>query len=759
MKRFYPLLFFVVINFLFFFQFFIHGQLPIPADTITGLYHPYRDFYAKEYPNGMPYDNSLITDPVRQQYPWKELGLGLLKSGTLPVWNPYSFAGTPFVANFQSAVFYPVNILFTLLPFSQAWSLLILIQPLLAGIFMFYYLRYLRIHTYASFLGGIVFAFSGFSVAWLEWGTIVQTGLWLPLILLAKEKLISKRTWQWMVVLIFAEVSMLFAGHLQTFFYAFVLSFFYLVIRIYQEKKRTKHPVNFLKSQVITFGITGSVMVLITVIQWLPTITFILLSARELDQIQWQKEGWFLPWQHLIQFIAPDFFGNPATLNYWGVWNYGEFIGYIGIIPLVFSLYAIFFRRDNKTYFSASLLALSFLFVLPTFIAKIPFLLSIPFLSSSQPTRLIFIIDFLLSFLAALGLDLYLKEKKRIYIPLGAILVLLVFLWLFVLKIIPSGVTLENLLVAKRNIYLPTVFLLVSMSLCIPLIFKKQKWLTNYIVLGLILVTLFDLFRFFSKFTAFSDKEYLYPMTKTISFLQKQQKPFRIMSLDSRILPPNFSTLYRIETIEGYDPLYLRSYGEFISSLEKGKPDISGPFGFNRIITPRSYSSQLIDLLNVKYMLSLDDIQSPKLKKVFEEGQTKVYENTQVMPRVFFVNNTSLATTKADALERLLAKEINLRKTAVIDGSSDNNNEFPYTLSQDNANKQLDIISYSENKIVLKTSTPVDSLLVLSDVYYPTWKAKIDGVTMVKIWKVNYTFRGIVVPKGEHTVEFYNTLF
>jgi len=81
----------------------------------------------------------------------------------------------------------------------------------------------------------------------------------------------------------------------------------------------------------------------------------------------------FLPFQNLIQFVTPDFFGNPATLNYWGVWNYAEFVGYIGIIPLVVTFFALFFRHDKKTLFYGSLFFLSLLFSFPTFFAKIPY--------------------------------------------------------------------------------------------------------------------------------------------------------------------------------------------------------------------------------------------------------------------------------------------------------------------------------------------------------------------------------------------------
>src|SRR5438105_9170266 len=99
MKKALPFLFTLVICTLFFAPFFFKQLLPIPSDTITGLYNPFRDLYAKNYPNGITYKNFLITDPVRQQYPWRNLAIELEKKFQLPLWNPYDFAGTPLLAN------------------------------------------------------------------------------------------------------------------------------------------------------------------------------------------------------------------------------------------------------------------------------------------------------------------------------------------------------------------------------------------------------------------------------------------------------------------------------------------------------------------------------------------------------------------------------------------------------------------------------------------------------------------------------------
>src|SRR5258708_26558177 len=121
MKKTLSFLFLFGICVVFFAPFFLKYLLPIPSDTIIGLYNPFRDLYAKEYPNGIPYKNFLITDPVRQQYPWRFLALDLEKQIQLPLWNPYSFAGTPLLANFQTATFYPLNILLFIFPIAIGW--------------------------------------------------------------------------------------------------------------------------------------------------------------------------------------------------------------------------------------------------------------------------------------------------------------------------------------------------------------------------------------------------------------------------------------------------------------------------------------------------------------------------------------------------------------------------------------------------------------------------------------------------------------
>jgi len=741
MKRILPYLFIILLTFVFFWQFFLKSLIPIPADTIIGLYHPFRDLYAKDYPNGIPFKNFLTTDPVRQQYIWRELAISAEKQFKLPLWNSYNFAGVPLLANFQSGSFYILNFLFFIMPFYMAWSLVIFLGPLMAGLFMLAYLSNLKLNKWGNLLGAITYAFSGFFVAWMEWGNITHVALWLPLILLSVDKIAlnvkNKKLILWSFIYLLSLTFSFFAGHLQVFFYLLIFSFVYFVTRWIQFG---------LKKKIILIYLTLNVLFLIiTSAQWIPGFQFISLSARDVDVINFNTSGWFIPWQHIIQFIVPDYFGNPTTLNYWGTWNYGEFIGYVGIIPLMLALFAMFHRRDKKTLFFGTLFFLAMIFSFPTFLAKIPYILKIPFLSTAQPTRLLFIVNFTLAVLSALGFDYLLKSRKiTIVYPLIFIASVMLGLWIF----IPG----DHFAVVKNNLLLPTLLFAVSFFLLITIVLlRKNNKLIKIICFIVILITTFDLFRFGWKFTPFTKTTYLFPSTKTIVFLQNNLKEFRIMTTDSRILPPNFSAVYKLRSIDGYDPLYLLRYGELVAASERGKADISVPFGFNRIITPHNYDSKIIDLLGVKYVLSLSNLDSSKLVKVFQEGQTMIFENKDVLPRVFFVNSLRLARDKKEAINILFESSINLAQVGVVEDKDKR-------LNLDWSVGLVNIIEYSEDKIVINTKNKNAGFLILTDTFYPTWKASVDGKT-TKIYLTDYNFRGIVVPEGDHRIEFYNSLF
>ena len=154
-------------------------------------------------------------------------------------------------------------------------------------------------------------------------------------------------------------------------------------------------------------------------------------------------------------------------------------------------------------------------------------------------------------------------------------------------------------------------------------------------------------------------------------------------------------------------------------AVKRSKPDINPQFGFNRIITPQSFTSNIIDLLGTRYVLSLDNIKNSKLKLVFTDGIVKVYQNQLAFSRAFFVSNTLSVNSKQESIDALFNPNNSLKKTAVI--------ENPQNLSKDNwSTGTVSIVNYSDNSVILKTNNNGEGFLVLTDSYYPTWHAKID---------------------------------
>lgn len=761
-KHIFSFLIIAIVCAVFSYPFLIQNKLPIPSDAIVALYHPYRDVFAKEYPQGYPYKNFLITDPLRQQYVWREAAMNSVKNGQIPLWNPYSASGEPLLGNIQSAAFYPLNILFFIFPFHLGWSLLILLQPLLAGIFLYLYLINLKLSKKASIIGAIAYAFCGFNVAWLEWGTIVHTGLWLPLVLLGIDKIFetssdkkvkskNKQIGLWSLLLLLSLSFSFFAGHLQTFFYLYLLSLSYFFVRWLQHK----NPLRI----VLLFFIFNICFLIVTFVQWFPMFQLISNSARDIDQI-WQKDGWFIPFFHAVQFVAPDFFGNPTTQNYWGTWNYAEMVGYVGIIPLILALLALSKRGDKKTIFFGIWLVIALLFAMPTFIATVPFQLNIPFIATAQPTRLLFVINFCLSVLAAIGFDYLLMKRKKIYIPLGILLAVFLLLWVTVsFNIFNVKISPENLLVAKNNIKLPSILFLVSSVLLVSYIVSyKKKKLSTLLFLFLVILISFDLLRFSWKFNSFTDKELLHPKAKVTTFLsdKSEKYPWRFLGVDyvkdqKRIFAPNISIHDKIYTLDTYNPLLLRRYQEFAAVSEWGFVDIPD-FSFNRTIILNNYDSRLIDFLGVKYIATINDIDSKKLKYLFKEGETRVYENLSVFSRAFMVYDVEIVSDKKQIAKKMYDSKIDLRKTAFVEeplpGRLENKRSVP---------NKVQVLTYSDNVIKLDVETKEDGFLVLTDTFYPTWHAKVNN-NEEKIYRTNYSFRGIFIKAGKHRITFYNSL-
>lgn len=724
----------LLIVFLFFLPKVVVGKIPIPSDSLLGLYHPWRDnSYQGFNPEKFPVKNPLITDPILQTYPWRFISIENIKHSNFPLWNPYSFSGQPLLANLQSAPFGILNILFVILPFKASWAFQVILPLMLTSIFMFLFLKSLKLKDFASAYGAVVLPFSGFFVAWMLWGTITSTAMWLPLILFCLNKYFETKKPIYFLILILSFSQTLLSGHTQTSFYVLLCTSLYLFYLNIQQKK-PKLTAHILLAFVLSL--------LISAIQILPTIEFSNLSNRSLDQAYFPgRKDWFIPLQHLVQIIAPNFFGNPTTYNYWGVWNYAEFVSYIGIAPLFFAIVALFKKEKNTIFF----IILTFICLLlgtqnplSVYIYKI----NLPIVSSFQPSRIIYLLTFGLVSLSAIGLQTFIEKKEiRKYIFIFCVLFTALITLLIVSKyskLIPKFTDINAAAVAAHNLFMPIVFSgFLLIMFIVNYLFNRKKIL----LIAIFVFTILDLFMFAYKFIPFNKLSTIFPSTLSTDFLQNQKKPFRVMSTDRRIFNPNSTTPYKIESVAGYDPLYLKSYAQLYNALDLKSLDSN--ISFNRFITPQTYNSNFANLMNVKYILTFDDINNQNFKKVMEEGKTKIYENLNVLNRAFFTESVSLSKNPKDELSSI----------QTVDDFKTKSYSQQFEFRGGDKTGNVEYLLYEDQRFIMKINTKSESPLIVSNVNYPGWKAYIDGIN-TPIKEINFALQSVIVPQGIHIIEF-----
>jgi hypothetical protein len=216
------------------------------------------------------------------------------------------------------------------------------------------------------------------------------------------------------------------------------------------------------------------------------------------------------------------------------------------------------------------------------------------------------------------------------------------------------------------------------------------------------------------------------------------------------LLASNLATPQGLQSIQGYNAVHLATYDEYIEALN-GK--IQGYH--NADVYPSGLDSPLLDLLNVRYFVvpavtqqgqhPLRDLKDAR-QKVYGDDRVEVLENRDALPRAWIVHSAREAPQK-EALNSLSSGAVDPRQTALLKSRPPDIAE-PDDPSADRAS----VTSYGADRIELKSKTGAPGLLMLSEVYYPGWKAYVDG-RPVSLYSADYVLRAVPVPAGEHTVE------
>lgn len=754
LKIFWPYFLILIVVFIFFSPVF-RGQVPFPGDLLVND-NPYKtQSYLGYSPSGYP-NKAQGPDVTKEIYPWRYFSISEVKQGSLPFWNPHNFSGNPQIANLQTGFFYPVNFLYLILPFNISWTIIIMLQPLIAGIFMYLFLsKGLKLNKFPSLIGGISFAFSSYMTVWIEYGNIGSTLLWLPIVLLFTKRFYERLNVSNFLSLVVTLSLSILAGYIQGVFYIYAICFLYFLFLLKFGGIKT---VSFKK----TFAFLASLFLpfIITFFQIYPTLELFLNSTRGAYSLL-QISNNLVPLQYWLTVLVPDFFGNPATRNYWIDGTYIERVMYSGVAITFFAFYGAFNAKGVEKKFFIILSGLSLIIATNLPGIKFFYLLPIPVISTTIPTRELSVFIFCIIILGAIGLDYWQNGKNyKTKLTFGFILTY-ILIWVLVF-LLPkfSLVSLQNISIAKHNLILPTFLAFATVS---AFYFKKVN--KNLSLIIILLLLCLDLFYFFNKITPFSPKELIYPQTPIISYLQENAGINRFWGYGSAYVSPNYQSVDRTYFPEGNDPLHIASYGELLAASGNGRlplvlprPDANIAPGYGADdLKNNVYRQRLLNLLGVKYVLNQDytllndyrpdttTFPENSYKLVWQKTPWQIYENQQVLPRYFIVGDFKVEDRKT-ILNSIYNTNADLRKTIFLE-------ESPNIKVDKNSTGEAKLLSYKSNEIKFSTISEGNGILFLSDNYYPGWQAYVDGIS-TKIYRADYSFRAISVPTGKHEVTF-----
>ncbi|MBC8444795.1 MAG: YfhO family protein [Chloroflexi bacterium] len=280
-------------------------------------------------------------------YPYRAYAAQAIRSGQIPLWNPYLFMGVPFLANSQSAVFYPFNLALCWLsaPKLVAWSLVLHVT--LAAVFAYLYARKtLRLSIYPALLGASAFALGGFLSGQAEHINQLNVSAWFPLLLLLWDRRGGRR---WAAPLAMGIVFGLglLAGHAQSSYISMLGLGTYATLPALKDAWRALRrqiswhsPLQRMLSTLLQLGLVALVGAGLAGVQILPTLELSRFSLRGAGLSYREAVSFSLkPLPRLLRFtFLPPWGQNLADV--FGGSFFTEYLAYVGLTPLLWAALA-----------------------------------------------------------------------------------------------------------------------------------------------------------------------------------------------------------------------------------------------------------------------------------------------------------------------------------------------------------------------------------------------------------------------------------
>ena len=713
----------------------------------------------------------------------------------VPLWNPHVMGGRPFLANAQSAVFSPFTWPAFVLPFWKSLAVMALLKLFVAALGTFVLGRALGMRFAGALLAGLVFAFGTFFVVWLAW-PLTNIFPLLPWLLLLTELIVRRPAPLPAAGLAGLVALAFFGGHPETSFHVLVATVVFFAFRVLLAWRRSGRDRAAVTRPALAFGLALAGGTAIAAAMLVPLLEFFFQSGDYERRLGW--EPGHADARYLPTFLLFDYWGRPTQTPLAGIVSNRGW--YAGGITLMLASAALILRPTVTRLAFAGFGLLALLVVLgadPFFSA----VTSLPGFRTAHNGRMVIFVLFALAMLAGWGLDELTRPqprpRPRRLVAAGA--AALIFLVPFValpaagaiepsrfgeaLRVAwgfedppppPAGRARDADVLRAAGDPLPqSTYDIVRLSALLQWLVLAGAGLAVVLLallgrgrrLGRVLpaaalaglaaaVLVADLFRANMGFNpAIPIEHAAQPSPGALRYLESR-RPNRFAGFNrpgiGQPLQPNLAMRYDLYDARGYDYPVIRRYDDFWRATAAPPGEFIPPTGRAE---PTARSVRGMSLLSVTDIVQDPHdppIDLPGLRIAYDGPDARVYRNRDALPRVFLVGSQRVVRGEEATLAATTDPAFDARRVAITEEPLPGLERGGARASAPPGDTRL--VRYEDERVVAVASARRPSLLVLTDVHYPGWKATVDG-RPAEVERVNHLLRGVVVPAGTHRVE------
>jgi hypothetical protein len=691
--------------------------------------------------------STLDADLALQFVHWRAFGFGELRHGHLALWNPHLFSGTPFLGGFQSALLYPPNMLFLLLPLAEAVNWSIALHVFLAGAFTYAWVAKRGLQPPACFLAGVIFMFSGPYYLHIYPGHLSNlcTMIWTPLLFLAIDGLFEAPRLGWSLLGMFAVAMQVLAGHPQYVYYTGMAAGVYCYLCLFETRR--KWP--------FALGLAG----IVAGAAGLSAVQLFTSMGESTEMLRGAGVSYnfailaSFPPENFMTMLAPDFFGNMKTVAYWGQQNLWEMSLFIGVAGLVFAIMGGIWGNRSTRRFSVLMAAMPLLLAVGnrTLIFDLCYW-SVPgFNQFRGSSKFIFLTALFLAMLAGIGLNELLKGRKParsviVWLSIGFLLfTTAAWVWpralnpraehwwrsiVFAAHRAPENITPARVYrnwdfswqvgqLASRSLMTGGV---IMMSAGLLLWWARRRRLAVWLLLALAVA---ELFAVANRTLDYFQPESLYdPVVREC--LKNNSGDYRIE--DS--ITPNHALSLNAKDVWGYDPGILRRYAQVIALTQGTDPD-----AVNQDISLYCYHP-LFEMLRLRFVFGHH-----------HDGPTTVREYTNTLPQLLLVQRCQVLEKRSEIFDALTNASFNPREQVILETAPE---PRPVPAGDPGSVK---LIRSSTDSLVIEAAVPSPAILLVTDTYAKGWRARAlpgSAQTDYRVMPANWCLRAVPLAAGHH---------